>query len=83
MAPRYHGEYEGMDERREQESLDASMIPSGKGSFANMPEETVMKLYPRVHEYMPEDLDDTIHGVDRQIDLDVSQRRKHFKPKKV
>lgn len=79
----YEGSYEGVDSRREQEALDSSMIPNGKGSFANMPQETVMKLYPSVHSYMPEGLDDTIRGVDSQIKLDAKQRAKTFNPKKV
>jgi len=33
--------------------------------------------------YMPEGLDDTIRGVDMQMDYDDEQRREHFYPKKV
>jgi len=81
--PRYHGSYEGVDERRKQEHADGEMAPSGQGSFANMPETLVMSMYPKVHEHMPEDLNDGRTGVDRQISLDDSIKHKHMHAKKI
>ena len=89
MAKRHHnskhheGFYEGIDERRHQEHADASMIPSGHGSHANMPGEVIMKEYSRPHGYSPENLDDTIHGIDNQIGHDNSQKHRGMKPTKV
>lgn len=83
MAKRYYGEYEGYDERRKQEREDSEMIPSGHDGFAGMPEQVIMRAYPQPHEGMPEDLDDTRRGVDRQIALDESQKHRHLAPKKV
>lgn len=83
MAKRYHGSYEDMDEVRAQERKDASMVPNGNGAHAGMPTEVVMKLYPKADSYMPENLDDTIKGIDSQKSTDNSKRRAHNVPKKV
>ena len=83
MAKRYHGSYEDMDSVRAQERKDASMVPNGNGAHAGMPTEVVMKPYPKDNSYMPENLDDTIKGVDAQKGMDNSKRRAHNVPKKV
>lgn len=77
------GEYAGYSGRRTQEMEDAGMIKEDRGAIANLPQEVMMKPYPKGYSYMPEDLDDTIRGVDHQIGLDDSKRREHFMPKKV
>lgn len=77
------GHYEDPHSRRRQEMEDAGMIHEDKSAIANMPQEVMIKPYPMSGRYMPEDLDDTIHGVDRQMDYDDSQRQKTFMPKKV
>lgn len=84
MAKRYHeGMYEGSHGRRKQEMHDAGMIQEDHNAIANLPQEVMIKHYSEPYEYMPEDLDDTIRGIDRQIEYDDSKRRAHFKPKKV
>ena len=83
MAKRYHGSYEDMDQVRAQERKDASMVPNGNGAHAGMPTEVVMKLYPKDDSYMPENLDDTIKGIDAQKGADNSKRRAHNVPKKI
>lgn len=84
MAKRfYDGSYAGEDARRSQEASDSSMIPSGTGSFANMPQEVVFKTYPGVGYEMPENLNDKLSGVDAQMSFDVGKRKSHFAPKKV
>ena len=84
MAKRFHGSYEGVDDRRAQEAADSSMIPSGQGSFANMPQEVVMRLYPGAEGYLAEGLNDKISGIDNQINtLDKGKMRAHLAPKKV
>lgn len=95
MAKRYHqsvkdrkheaygeGYYEGHHERRRQEMEDGGMIREDRSAIANLPQEVMMKAYPKTGPYMPEDLDDTIRGVDKQIDGDDSQRRRTFNPHK-
>lgn len=84
MAKRYSsGSYEGPANRRSQEAQDASMIRENHGAIANLPQEVMMKPWPSSGSYMPENLDDTISGVNRQIALDDSKRSKHNVPKKV
>lgn len=100
MAKRYHdkkmgeghhmkqkmsqGDYAGEYARRTQEMEDAGMIHSDFRAIANMPQEVMMKPYPKGRDYMPEGLDDTIKGVDHQMDtLDDGKRDKNLFPKKV
>lgn len=75
--------YAGMDTRRRQEMEDAGMIHEDHRAIANLPQEVMIKPYPKTGPYLPEGLDDTINGVDRQMDFDDSQRARHFYPKKV
>ena len=77
MAKKFHA---GIDARREQESKDSSMI-SGKGSFANMPQEVIMKDWSTPNHYLPENLNDKASGIDAQKSLDNPARI--YKPKKV
>lgn len=86
MAKRYYesGEkYAGADAKRTQEMQDAGMIRENPAAIANLPQEVMMKPYPRYGNYLPEELDDTIAGVDRQMNYDNDKRREHFMPKKV
>lgn len=89
MAKRYHdkmsqGDYSGEYARRTQEMQDAGMIHNDMSAIANLPQEVMIKPYPKHRDYMPEGLDDTIKGVDHQMDsLDGAQRDKHLHPKKV
>jgi len=75
--------YAGMEPRRRQEMEDAGMIREDHSAIANMPQEVMIKAYPVEKNYMPEMLDDTIRGVDKQMDYDDNKRREHFMPKKV
>ena len=62
---------------------DSSMMPSGSGSFSNMPTEVVFKSYPDSDSYLPENLNDKMSGVDAQKSLDNSKKNAHLQPKKV
>jgi len=75
--------YAGMEPRRRQEIEDMGMIHEDHRAIANLPQEVMIKPYPRTGPYLPEGLDDTIRGVDMQMDYDDEQRRNHFYPKKV
>lgn len=94
MAKRHHeamaksrpseGHYTDEYARRTQEMQDAGMIRNDMGAIANMPQEVMIKPYPNREKYIPENLDDTIRGVDRQIDeYDGGKRDKNLFPKKV
>lgn len=77
------GYYAGMDARRRQEMEDAGMIHEDHRAIANLPQDVMIKPYPMTGPYIPEVLDDTIRGVDKQMDMDDNKRREHFVPKKV
>ena len=78
-----HEYYAGMEPRRRQEMEDAGMIHEDPREIANLPQQVMIKPYPMTGPYMPEGLDDTIAGVDRQMDYDDDKRRATFYPKKV
>lgn len=77
------GHYEGHGGRRRQEMMDSGMIHEDHNQIANLPQNVMIKPYPRTGPYMPENLDDTIRGVDGQIDYDDRKHAEHFYPKKV
>ncbi len=79
----YEEHYAGMEPRRRQELEDAGMLHEDHRAVANLPQEVIMRPYPKVGGYLPEVLDDTIRGIDNQMNYDDSQRRRHFNPKKV
>ncbi len=85
MPKRFHNSehYAGRDARRAQEHADAGMVPSGSGSFANMPTEYVFKPFPNEGGSLPENLNDKLSGVDGQIGMDKGGMHKHLHPKKV
>ncbi len=79
----YNEYYAGMEGRKTQEMEDGGMIREDHSAIANMPQNIIMKAYPKPENFLPEDLDDTIMGVDRQMSKDKSKRSEHFMPKKV
>lgn len=50
------------------------MMSSNKSEMSNLPKEVIMKPYPKIHSYMPENLDDSIVHVDKQMDGDNKKR---------
>lgn len=75
--------YAGSEPRRRLEMQDAGYIHEDHDAIANLPQHAIIKPYPKTGPYMPEGLEDTIEGVDHQMDYDDGQRRSHFYPKKV
>lgn len=75
--------YAGMEPRRRQEMEDAGYIHEDQRAIANLPQNVIMRPYPYTGPYLPEGLEDSIRGVDHQMDYDDSKRREHFYPKKV
>lgn len=69
--------------RRRQEMKDAGMIHEDPREIANLPQQVRIEPYPPCNGYTPEDIDDTLRGVDRQIDYDNDKKMRHFFPKKV
>jgi hypothetical protein len=79
----HDGHYADEYARRTQQMEDAGMIHEDMRQIANLPQEVMMKPYPTTGPDMPQGLDDTIRGVDRQMDYDNSKRQMHNVPKKV
>lgn len=77
------GYYSGMQDRLKQEAVDGSMIREDHGAVANLPQAVIMRPYRKGGYGIPEGLNDTIEGIDRQIDSDNGGRRKHMYPEKV
>ena len=75
--------YAGMEPRRRQELEDAGMIHEDHNQVANLPQGVMMRPYTYEGGYLPEDLDDTIRGVERQKNYDNKKKMDHLYPKKV
>lgn len=75
--------YAGMPARMRQEIEDKNMIHEDPRAIANLPQYVKIEAYPHMRSYLPEGIDDSIRGVDMQMDYDDSQRDDHFYPKKV
>jgi len=84
MAKRFYseGSYEGKDGVRKQEAADSAMMGSARG-HANMPQEVIMKYYPSKSGGMPENLDDTMKGIDLQMKQDNAKKNSHIQPEKA
>lgn len=74
------GYYAGPDARFRQEAQDGGMIFEDPRAVANLPQEVIMRTYPRPGRATPENLNDTIGGIDRQISLDESKRDMAYDP---
>jgi hypothetical protein len=90
MPKRYHeggsskrGNGEMDTSRRTQEMQEAGMIKEDRSAIANLPQEPMIKMYGNSYSYLPEDIDDTIRGIDKQIGEDDRGMKRFFKPKKV
>lgn len=79
------GDYAGELARRTQEMQDAGMIHEDRSAIANLPQNVMIKPYSKSpSSYIPENLNDDISGIDKQIDvLDGAKRNAHNVPKKV
>lgn len=72
MAKRYYSEkYAGYDMRRMQEREDSMMIREDRSAIANLPQQAIMREYPKSPYSGDPTLNDTIRGIDRQIGADV------------
>ena len=80
MAKRHHhqsqGEYAGHESRVRQESIDGGMITENKHAIANLPQEVMIKMYPKPDDYGMYHLDDTIRGIDHQRKQDSKDKKK-------
>ena len=75
--------YAGVDPRRRQEMMDGMMIHEDHHAIANLPQGVIYRDYPKVGHTMAPYLDDTITGVDSQMNRDDMMKMKIFSPKKL
>lgn len=83
MAKRYYGEeyYAGMAGSKKQQRSDGAMISKDMSATANMPQNVVMRDYPKV-DYAMYNLNDTITGIDYQMKSDMKGKKKGGMPEK-
>lgn len=65
---------QGDDSRKDRKPMGAA----GHGNMANMPQEVVMKMYPKYGAGTDEHLDDTIVGIDGQVNDTKGKMRKNY-----
>ena len=63
--------------RRKEEMRDFSMISEDKSACANLPQDVKYHAWPKTGHYADYDLDDTIRGIDKQMNEDGSGMRRH------
>ena len=73
-----------MAKKRYYPSNESNMIREDHSAFANLPQQVVMKYWPKNVYTMNESLDDTLRGVDQQISGDKhgGKRKKGSNPTK-
>ncbi len=74
----YEADYEGpLNKARRMEADDFEMIREDKSACANLPQQVKYHAWPEPGYYAESDLDDTIRGIDKQLDADGAQMRRH------
>jgi hypothetical protein len=61
---------------------DGGMISQPKNDLANMPQQVIIKKYPSGSGYLPENLNDTISGIDSQMGKDNAKKTGNLQPEK-
>jgi len=79
----YDDYYATMDSRKRRELEDASMLHEDRSAIANMPQQVKMVEYPKANYYRSDSLEDTVRGVDNQMDGDGRDMVKTRKPKLI
>lgn len=79
---RYYEAYAGMDMRRRMEAEDSMMIKEDPSAPANLPQEKMLKYYPKADYASYPDLDDTLRGIDKQTKDDTGKEKKEKFPEK-
>lgn len=67
-----HDYYSGLAGRKRMESEGSDMIHEDNNQVANLPQQVMMKSYPK-SDYLHYDLNDDIRGIDVQMDDDVRE----------
>jgi hypothetical protein len=92
MAKRFHNprksmgerdEYADVSARRAQEHSDGGMLHEEAGAMAFMPQNIIMKYYPKEGYAMTDSLNDGISGVDELTRRNEGKMKQDMKPKKT
>lgn len=74
----YDGDYSGpLNKARRIEDRDFSMISEDRSAVANLPQDVKYHAWPQAGYYADYDLDDTIRGINKQMDEDGSGMKRH------
>jgi hypothetical protein len=74
--------YAGMHGRAAADRMAEGMISEDRNAIANLPQEVIMKEYPRVDYAANYDLNDNIRGVDAQMYEDSKRKKNGPYPEK-
>lgn len=69
------GSYEGLESARNTERRDSMMISEDRSAVANMPQNVIYKAWPKAGQYANYNLNDTISGINAQMDEDGRKMR--------
>lgn len=67
---------------RQERNEENSGIRESKSEVANLPQRESYKPWPKGGDYVDYFLDDTIRGIDKQLDEDGAKMKKHLQPGK-
>ena len=75
-------ESSGMKNKMEKEFYDSGMIRADRSAVANLPQEVIMREYPKGNYGYGVSLDDTASGIDKQIKDDSKEMKRDAYPEK-
>ena len=74
--------YVSGDDRKRAELEDSGMIREDRYATANLPQEVIMRPYPKGSYGYEKGLNDTLRGIDMQMDDDSGKMKKEAYPEK-
>lgn len=74
---RFHSGASALNVERRAEARDFSMISEDKSACANLPQDVKYHAWPKAGHYAEYSLDDTIRGIDKQMNEDGAGMRRH------
>ena len=73
----YDGDYAGSKERKSEERRDSMMLSEDHSALANLPQDVKYHPWPKAGHYVDYELDDTIRGIDKQLDEDGAEMKRN------
>jgi len=62
--------------------MEGEMMSKASRGNAMMPQDVIMKYYPKSGYYLPEGINDGMSGIDKQTKADVMETKKELSPTK-